>query len=505
MDFDSDAPSRASADEKLVPPLEAHEQYGHPVTRRTKIVATIGPASQDPVTLEAMVRAGMDVARISLAHTPLDEALVIHERVRVAADLVGRVVATLVDLPGPIVRIGRIASGRIDLAVGASVTLLPGDAPSTPAELYIGYDKLAEDCEVGDLINLGESIVVEVETIEPRRLIATVVSGGWITGRPAVRVRSRIFAVPAVTDDDRRALDAFIEAGVDIVALSVRNGDDLAQLELEPIPQGPMLIAKIESMAAVENLPTLIGRAAGIIIARGGLGLEAKLEELPHLQKYVIRECIASGLPVTTASQMLESMMTAPVPTRAETTDVTNAVFDGTSAVMLSAETAVGDHPVAAVETMARIAERADDQFDHHEWATRVAELRMAAGNQSDAAVTDAMTIGAVRSAEDLHLKTLLCISASGFTVRSMARFRPEAQILGFSGHASTVRQLASSWGVTPVLFESPTTDYAAKVGLAIERAKRRGLVASGELVGVVAGITSTYRATDTFRIVRVP
>ncbi len=468
-------------------------------------MATIGPASQDPVTLEAMVRAGMDVARISLAHTALDDALVIHGRIRVAADLVGRVVATLVDLPGPIVRIGRVAAGRIDLAVGESIVLRPGDDPSTSSELYIGYDTLVEDFGVGVCMNLGESVVVEVEAVETDRLRAKVVSGGWITGRPAVRVRSRVLTAPAVTEEDRRALDAFIEAGVDIVALSVRHGDDLADLGLEPIPKGPMLIAKIESMAAVENLPTIIGNAAGIIIGRGGLGLEAKLEELPHLQKYVIGECIASGLPVTTASQMLESMLIAPVPTRAEATDITNAVFDGTSAVMLSAETAVGAHPVVAVETIARIAERADDHFDHHEWITRVAKLRMADGNQSDDAVTDAMTIGAVRSAEDLHLKTLLCISASGFTVRSMARFRPEAQILGFSSHLSTVRQLASSWGVTPVLFESPTTDYAAKVGLAIERAKRHGLVASGELVGVVAGITSTYRATDTFRIVRVP
>ncbi len=479
--------------------------YGQHVTRRTKIVATIGPASQDPVTLEAMVRAGMDVARISLAHTPLDEALLIHERVRVAADAVGRVVATMISLPGPVVRIGSIVKDRLELAVGATVTLFPGDAPSNATELHIGYDRLVEECEVGDLINLAESIAVEVVSVGTDRLTGRVVSGGLLTGRTAVRVRNRVLTVPAITAYDRLSLDAFVAAGVDIVAISVRHGDDLAELNLEPVPQGPMLIAKIDSMAAVDNLQTLIGRAAGIIIGRSGLGLEAELEELPHLQKLVTRECIASGLPVTTASQMLESMVTAPVPTRAETTDVTNAVFDGTSAVMLSAETAIGDHPVSAVETMARIAERADDQFDHHDWTTRVAELRMAGGNQSDAAVTDAMTIGAVRSAEDLHLKTLLCISATGFTVRSMARFRPEAQILGFSGNASTVRQLALSWGVTPVLFESPTPDYAAKVGLAIERAKRRGLVASGELVGVVAGITSMKRATDTFRIVRVP
>ena len=232
--------------------------------------------------------------------------------------------------------------------------------------------------------------------------------------------------------------------------------------------------------------------------------LEAELEELPHLQKQVIRDCIAGGLPVITATQMLDSMIIAQAPTRAEATDIANAVFDGTSAVMLSAETAIGHHPALVIETMARIAERSDDQFNHASWAERVAALRMAGHEHSEAAVTDAMTIAAARACEELKVRAVICISGSGFTVRSMARFRPSAKILGFSGSEATVRQLASSWGVTPVLFEGSGSEYEERVRLAVNQAKRERHVVTGDLIGVVAGISSTARATDTFRLLRV-
>lgn len=473
--------------------------------RRTKIVATIGPASSSPDVLAGMIRAGMDVARISLAHTPLAEALAIHARVREVADELGAIVATMVDLPGPLIRIGRPASASIDLAAHSTITLLPGTSPSTSDTVYIGYGQLLADVAVGDQIAIGETPIVEVTEVGPRSVTARVLAGGRVTGRAAVRIPRQATPLPIMTDIERAELAEFVNAGVDIVALSARSGADLDGLGLTPIPAGPMVFAKIESMEAVANLAGLVERANGIIIGRGGLGLECPLEELPHVQKRLTEDCIASGLPVVTASQMLESMIEASIPTRAETTDISNAVFDGTSGLMLSSETAVGAHPALVVETMARIARRADEQFDHPEWAGRVAAIRMTGLDESDASITDATTIGAARSADELHLRTLLCISATGFTVRSMARFRPRAQILGFSRNRSTVRQLAASWGVTPVLFETSAQDYAAKVAVAIAQAKRAGLVQQGELVGVVAGITSADRATDTFRFVRVP
>lgn len=473
------------------------------MARRTKIIATIGPASEDEATLEAMMEAGMDVARIALAHTPLDTALVRHQRVRDVAERLGKSIGTLVDLPGSKIRIGPVASDDLKFAIGDTVDLVVGSEVSTVDRIEIDYAHLVDDCHVGDEITFAGSVVVAVHQVHADRIEARVVSGGSLSGRSGVFIPFGAAEYRPLNDDDRTALAAFVEAGVDMVALAVNAGRDLRQLGVEPHPRGPMVIAKVETLAAVENLPSIIEDAAGILVARGALGREAELEELPHLQKQVIQDCIAGGLPVITSTQMLDSMVTAQAPTRAEATDIANAVFDGTSAVMLSAETAIGDHPALVVETMSRIAERSDDQFDHTEWAERVAELRMAGHDHSEAAITDAITISAARAAEELRVRALLCISASGFTVRSMARFRPSAKILGFSGSEATVRQLASSWGVTPVYFEGATAEYEERVRLAVLQAKRERHVASGDLIGVVAGISAA--STDTFRLLRVP
>jgi pyruvate kinase len=477
----------------------------HGVARRTKIIATIGPASADEATLIAMMRAGMNVARIALAHTPLDEALERHQRIRDVADRLGLNIGTMIDLPGSKVRTGRFPFEGVELSIDDMVTLVSGTGESTAEQISIDYAHLVDDCHVGDEILVGGSVVLTVHKVQGQSVTAKVTSSGPLSGRAGVHIPFGTTVYRPVTSFDREALDKFVEVGVDMVAISVNSGRDLRELALEPHPRGPMVIAKIETMAAVENLSSIIEDAAGIMVERGGLGLEANLEDLPHIQKSVISECIAGGLPVITAAQMLDSMVKAQAPTRAEVTDIANAVFDGTSAVMLSAETAIGEHPVLVVETMARIAERSDDQFNHQAWAERVAALRMAGHEHSDAAITDAMTIAAARASEELSVRALLCISASGFTVRSMARFRPSAQILGFSGQMRTVRQLASSWGVTPIYFEGGTADYEERVRLAVNQARREGHVATGDLIGVVAGIASVARATDTFRMMRVP
>ncbi|HWL42494.1 MAG TPA: pyruvate kinase [Ilumatobacter sp.] len=473
--------------------------------RRTKIVATIGPASSSPDVLTDMIRAGMDVARVSLAHTPRAEALELHARVREVADRLGANVATMIDLPGPLIRIGRPAASGVELVPNETITLLPGTAATTAGTVYVGYEWLLDEVRVGDRLNIGEAPLVEVTEVAADRLIARVLVGGRLTGRAAMRLPRQHQALPIMTAIERDELAEFVAAGVDIVALSARTGADLDGLGLTPIPTGPMVFAKVESMEAVGNLASLVEHADGIIIGRGGLGLECPLEDLPHLQKRLTEDCIASGLPVVTSSQVLDSMIDASIPTRAETTDISNAVFDGTSGLMLSSETAVGAHPALVVATMARIAGRADEQFDHRNWSGRVAAMRMVGLDDSDTAVTDAITIGAARAVDELGLRTLLGISATGFTVRSMARFRPRAQILGVSKNPSTVRQLAASWGVTPLLYDTASMDYEGKVTDAIERAREAGLVEPGELVGVVAGIATADHATDTFRFVRVP
>lgn len=476
------------------------------VARRTKIIATIGPACDDEVILADMMRAGMDVARISLAHTPTDTALEKHRRVRKVADELGLVVATMIDLPGPMIRIGRTAREGIVLETGATVVLVGGNEESSAERIYVDYTHLIDDCDVGDRISIGdgEEVVVVVTAVGADEVTTTVVSGGPLNGRAGVNIPFATNDLGAITDTDRAVVDLFIEAGVDIVALSVKDGRELRNLGLEAHPRGPMLIAKIESAAAVQDLDSIIEVASAILVARGGLGMETPLAELPHLQKRIIRDCIAGGLPVVTAGQMLDSMLTVPTPTRAEATDVANAVFDGTSGVMLSAETAIGAYPALAVETIAKIAETADDAFDHQAWMEQVAELRMTGADDDSTMITDAITIAAAQAAESVHVKAILCLSESGFTVRSMARFRPSAQILGFSTNERTVRQLASSWGVVPLLLETESQDYVERVRIAVNLAKREGYVEPGDLIGVAAGISRAARATDTFRLIRV-
>ncbi len=336
-------------------------------------------------------------------------------------------------------------------------------------------------------------------------MLATVVHGSLLRGRPGVHVPSDRLKIATPTAEDFQALDAFVEAGVDMVAVSfVRSAHDIRRVGTEPHPRGPLVIAKIETRAAVDNLPGIIEAAGAIMVARGDLGNECSLEDLPHLQKQIIRDCIAGGRPVITATQMLESMVTSPAPTRAEASDVANAVFDGSSAVMLSGETAIGDDPVNVVRTMSRIARRADEEMDYEAWATRLAEIRMTDDAAGAASVTDAMTMAAWRAADELKIENVICISGSGFTVRSMARFRPSANILGFSTSEATVQQLTLSWGTTPLLMETGGTNEEM-VTEAIRLAKGAGHVRPGELVGVLAGSDSRSRSTNVLRVERVP
>ncbi len=475
--------------------------------RRTKIIATIGPASDAPETLEAMIEAGMDVARIGLAHGTLDDALGRYHRVRAAAAKVGRPIGILVDLPGPKVRAGSFGENEgLMLIEGFPVRLCPGNAKSTIDMIHVDYDQLLEDIHPGDRLMFGDgAVIVEIEANKGDHLEGTVAHGGWVRGRPGVHIPSDRLRVTSPTDLDLKYLDAFIEVGVDIAALSfVRSAHDIRRVGTPPHPEGPLIVAKIETRAAVDNLEGIIEASGAIMVARGDLGEEFTIEELPHLQKDIIARCIALGRPVITATQMLESMIHAPSPTRAEATDVANAVFDGTSAVMLSAETAIGHDPVRVITTMGKIAQRADQRFDYAGWAHRlsVRELSEVAG--LDTRVTDAMTMAAWRAAADMGANAIICITRSGFTARAIARFRPEARILAYSPDPRTVHQLTMSWGATPLNSDAHGT-FTEMASWAIDDAQRTGLVRSGDVVVLLAGTSETSPATDTVRLVRVP
>jgi pyruvate kinase len=476
------------------------------MNRRTKIVATIGPASDDETTLRAMIREGMDVARLGLAHNTIDEGLERFHRIRAVAHDEGRRVGILVDLPGPKVRAGNFGETGVDVPTGSSVELRVGEDGSTSDVIEVDYDQLLRDIQVGDRLTIGDGgAILEITDKQIDKMLANVVHGSTLRGRPGVHVPSERLQIPTPTPEDFLALDAFVEAGVDMVAVSfVRSAHDMRRVGTEPHPRGPLLIAKIETLAAVENLPGIIEASGAVMVARGDLGNECSLEDLPHLQKDIIRQCIAGGRPVITATQMLESMITSPAPTRAEASDVANAVFDGSSAVMLSGETAIGSDPINVVRTMSRIACRADEEMDYEAWASKLAALRMTDGGAEPASVTDAMTMAAWRATAELGIKNVICISGSGFTVRSMARFRPEANILGFSTNEATVQQLTLSWGTMPMLMSTGGSNEEM-VAEALKLAKGAGLVRAGELVGVLAGSDSRARATNVLRVESVP
>ncbi len=473
--------------------------------RRTKIIATIGPASESEAVLRKMVDAGMDVARIGLAHGDLDEAVAKYERVRRVSAEVGREIGILVDLPGPKVRAGSFGDGGVVLEENAPIRLVPGNANSTAEVVHVDYDTLLDDIVPGDRLAFGDGAVnVEIDDRDDSALVGFVSHGGAVQGRPGVHIPSDRLRLTAPTPTDIRYLDAFVELGVDIVALSfVRSAHDIRRVGTEPYPRGPLVMAKIETRAAVQNLRNITEASGAVMVARGDLGTEFALEELPHLQKAIIRECIAAGRPAVTATQMLESMVHAPRPTRAEASDVANAVFDGSSAIMLSGETAIGRDPVNAVETMSRIADRADQEFDYDLWMADIEQVRLAESADPGERITDAMTLAAWRAARQVDVAAILCMSRTGFTVRSMARFRPDVPILAFSPNERTVHQLTLSWGVRPFLVnETGDAQQMIEAGLAI--ARDAGEVRSGDLVLALAGSSMKTRATDVLRFVRV-
>lgn len=476
------------------------------MARRTKIIATIGPASDSEATIKDLAEAGMDVARIGLAHGSLDEAIEKFRRVRRVEASLGRPIGVMVDLPGPKVRAGKMPEEGLPVELGDIIKLTPGNEPSTAQMINVDHEGLLVDLHMGDKVTFGDGIATaQVVERKPDHLEARVTHAGLLQGRPGVHIPSDRLRISSPTQDDLRMLDAFITEGVDMVAVSfVRSAHDIRRVGVEPHPRGPLVIAKIETRAAVDNLDSIIEASGAVMIARGDLGSEMPIEELPHLQKRILQRCITLGRPAITATQMLESMVSAPSPTRAEASDVANAVFDGSSALMLSGESAIGHDPVNAVATMARIAARADDEFDYDAWGARVHAIASTMQPHIDDTVTNGMTTAAWRAAQETGAAAIICLSHTGFTVRSIARFRPTSKILAFSTDPQTLRQLTLSWGATPHLLD---VDYHAEGVLArvVEQAREAGELRRGDLVAVLSG-SPDYpgQATDSLRLIPI-
>ena len=474
---------------------------------RTKIVATLGPACDPPLVLDAMLRAGVDVVRLNLGHGHLDEHIARLRAVREAATRTGCVVAVLADLPGPKVRVAPFAEGGEELAAGSIVTLVTGLESSSGARIGVDYDTLHDDLHTGDRIVIGDgAITLGVERVSLAGVECEVRSGGHAQGRPGIHLPSERLRFHAPTPEDLVLAAAMAAEGVDFLAVSfVRDADDITKVR-DAIPTvSTRLVAKIETMSAIEHLDEIIAVSDALMVARGDLGIECPLEDVPHMQKQIVRICVRAGVPVITATQMMESMITAPSPTRAEVSDVANAVFDGTDALMLSGETAIGVDPVNVVKTMARVAERAERDANYAQWADQLGRQQRTSFPEGPDRITMAITHAAGLAATDAGAEAILCCTRSGRTALAMARFRPTARLIGLSPDPVTVRALALSWGVKSLQLSTyATTDEL--VWHAVESAVHNDLVHSGETVLVLAGAPDrpSGAATDVLRIVRI-
>jgi pyruvate kinase len=449
-----------------------------------------------------MAAAGMDVARLTLAHGSIDDAVARLRRIKAAAPNAG----VLADLPGPKIRAAAFPEGGSLVTAGSTIELVTAEGPdaaSSAARIAVAHEDLAGRLQPGDRIALGDGGVSLV--VEERRgdvAIARVRSGGLLQGRPGVTAPAGRTALATPTAEDLRRLEVLLEEGIDSVAVSfVRSAADMQAVRAAAGP-GPLIVAKIETPEGVADLSNILAASDGVMVARGDLGVRIPLEDVPHVQKYVIREGIRYGCPVITATQMLESMVVSPVPTRAEVTDIANAVFDGTSAVMLSGETAVGADPALAVATMASIAWRAERDFDYEHWGAGL-DAQEVAGIPTQR-ITAAITAAAWRAAREERAAAIIACTRSGATARAIARFRPAAPIVATTPLESTIRQLKMSWGVESILVqESSSTDEI--VWFSVKAAVEAGFAKAGDVVIVLAGSpTEPEPVTDTLRIVQV-
>jgi pyruvate kinase len=447
---------------------------------RTKIVCTLGPASSSREALRSLIEAGLDVARINFSHSTHEQHAETIALVREVAAELGRPIAILGDLQGPRIRIGDLPATRV-LAEGQDVVLAP-EHQAQGNEIPITYEPLANDVHVGDRVLINDGLIdLVVLDVQKPRVTARVLHGGELSSHKGMNLPGVQVSAPSMTDKDREDIAFAVAQDLEYVALSfVRRAQDIAELRAL-IPSSTLVVAKIEKDSALANIETIVAASDAVMVARGDLGVELPFEEVPYAQKRIISLCNRLGRPVITATQMLESMIQHPRPTRAEASDVANAILDGTDAVMLSAETAAGHYPRLAVEAMTRIIhtiEATPGQFRREDQrrgeGTTSTEFAIAAA--SNAAVTM------------LHAPALIVFTKSGFSARVVASHRPSVPILVLTDSARTYRQLALVWGVIPELVPHCNT-YDEMVRLALAAVQRRELATTGDRVVVTAGV----------------
>ncbi|MBO5733989.1 MAG: pyruvate kinase [Clostridia bacterium] len=464
--------------------------------RKTKIVCTLGPASTNEKMITKMLKAGMDVARINLSHGTHD----LHEKnvklFRSVRDSLDMPAAVMFDTKGPEIRVGKFKNDKELLENGSDFTLTTRDIEGTKDAVSITYKKLPAQLKAGDTVLVDDGrINLEVKSVTDTDIICKVIAGGEISDRKGVNVPDVHLDIPYLSEADQQDLIFAVKQDADFIAASfVRSKDDVIAMRNFLDYHGGYdikIIAKIENIEGVNNFDEILSHSDGIMVARGDMGVEIEFERLPGLQKKFIRECYRAGKMVITATQMLESMIHSNTPTRAEITDVANAVFDGTSAIMLSGETAIGDHPELVVKTMSKIARQAEkDAFDLDSY-----ENFQYINNAAD--VTNAICDAACTTARDIKAKAIIAITKSGYTARKVSKFRPKEAIIATTPNEKTYHQLSLSWGVHPVksLYQINAEDLFDH---SIACAKRYGYVKANDCVVITAG---SDNSTDLLKV----
>jgi pyruvate kinase len=465
--------------------------------RKTKIVCTLGPATDSADGIAALIGAGMDVVRLNFSHGDREDHRKKIRRIREVSASVGREIGILQDLGGPKIRLGELPEEGIHLEAGSTVAL-GIDGQTEDGVLPVSYQYLLEDVGSGERILLADGLAeLEVREVTSDRLLCEVVIGGTVTSRKGVNLPHANLRVAAFTAKDSQDLEVGLEEGVDFVALSfVRHEDDLAPVRERIVRRKhpPMLIAKIEKPQAVDRLHPILARVDGVMVARGDLGVEMPPEKVPMIQKDIIAAARRAGRPVITATQMLRSMVDSPRPLRAEASDVANAVLDGTDAIMLSEETAIGSYPTEAVRVLDRVALEAEPRIDH-------AGMLIDSLSPSVPDLTGAISRATCELAAAITATAIVTTTTSGDTARLVARHRPAAPILGMTTSAEVARQLSLSWGVIPTV--AVETEDTVELGNAVfNELARLGIGKKGDRVVITAGLPLGF--SDSTNVIRV-
>lgn len=468
--------------------------------RKTKIVCTMGPNLFEKHLIAPLMKAGMNVARFNFSHGTYETHQHYYDEVCRIRDELGLPVATMLDTKGPEIRVRSFKNGHVTLQNGQLFTLTTDEVEGDEERVSITYKELPQDIAVGSSILIDDGLIgMQVERIDGADIVCRVLNGGVVSNNKGVNIPNAHLSMPFISEKDHQDILFAIKNGYDFIAASfTRCADDIMQIRhilQENNCHTINIIAKIENMEGVENIDEILRVVDGVMVARGDLGVEVPLEDVPSLQKKLIQRGIAAGKPVITATQMLDSMIKNPRPTRAEATDVANAIYDGTSAIMLSGESAVGAYPVEAVETMVRIALRAEADMDYIR--------RFSRDTSASTDVTNAISHATVTSAHDLNASAIITVTKSGSTARILSRYRPACVIVGCTTEKHVWRQLALSWGTVPLMIaeESNTDDLFEH---AVDAAVQNGLVHDGELVLLTAGVPLGISGTTNLMKVHV-